>query len=102
MVELPTRGPMPDQRHVAKRLVRVLHMLRLIQSEPRQWTRARLAAHFGISERMCDNDIRLLRLAGVDIRRHRGMQGAGYALSGSEPAPTVCECTGSARTEVQI
>jgi predicted DNA-binding transcriptional regulator YafY len=51
-------------------------MLRLIQEEPRTWTRARLAEHFEISERMCDKDLALLRQAGYDPRRFAG----GYAL----------------------
>jgi len=52
-LEERTKGlPKTSSRQVAKRLVRVLSMLRLIESEPRQWTRARLAEHFGVTERM--------------------------------------------------
>ena len=61
---------MPSQAsHPAHRLVRVLKMARLIQEEPGKWTRARLAEHFRVSERMVDHDLRLLRLAGYDLRR---------------------------------
>lgn len=55
-----------------KRLVRVLAVLRLIEAQPRLWTRGELARRFGVSERQTDNDLRLLRLAGYDLRRHRG------------------------------
>ena len=81
-LEERTKGlPKTSSRQVAKRLVRVLSMLRLIESEPRQWTRARLAEHFGVTERMCDNDLALLRLAGYDVRRHPGGYAVGDATS---------------------
>jgi DNA-binding IclR family transcriptional regulator len=76
-LEERTKGlPKTSSRQVSRRLVRVLSMLRLIEHEPREWTRARLAEHFGVTERMADNDLALLRQAGYDVRRHPG----GYAL----------------------
>jgi biotin operon repressor len=68
----------------AHRLVRVLRILRLIQQTPWTWTRAALAEHLGMSKRMIDNDLRLLRLAGYDVRRRCG---GGYYLGGYDAAP---------------
>jgi predicted DNA-binding transcriptional regulator YafY len=42
------------------RLIRVLAILRAIETEPRQWTRADLAELHGVSERMIDNDLRAM------------------------------------------
>jgi predicted DNA-binding transcriptional regulator YafY len=44
-----------------KRIGRVLEIVQLIGSQPRAWTRARLAGEFEISERMIDNDLQLIR-----------------------------------------
>lgn len=70
---------------IQNRLVRVLRVLRSIQEEPGQWTRERLCAELGVSPRMMDNDILVLRAAGYDIRRHRG----GYAIADTESEKTV-------------
>jgi predicted DNA-binding transcriptional regulator YafY len=71
-------APKPE---IERRLARVLLILRLIQDEPREWTRERLSERFRTSARMLDNDLQLLRSVGYDIRRHR----TGYALEISEP-----------------
>lgn len=63
---------------VAGRLVRVIAVLRLIEAQPRSWTREKLAARFGVSLRAIDKDVHLLRRAGVDVRRHHG----GYQVHG--------------------
>lgn len=44
-----------------KRVARVLQIIQLISSQPRVWTRARLAQQFELSERMIDKDIDLIR-----------------------------------------
>lgn len=57
-----------------KRITRVLRLLHLLQSQPRQWTRAALSREFEISERMLDNDLQILRHGlGCDLHRtHSG------------------------------
>lgn len=68
-----------DQRLFQARLVRVLRILQLMQSEPREYTRADLAELFSISERQLDNDLRALRAAGYEIKKRRSGKG-GYEI----------------------
>jgi predicted DNA-binding transcriptional regulator YafY len=52
-----------------RRLVRALTVLQLIEAQPAQWSRTRLARHFGVSARALDHDLRALRQAGYTLRR---------------------------------
>jgi predicted DNA-binding transcriptional regulator YafY len=52
----------------------------MVSTEPRRWTRRRLAEHWGVSERAIDFDLQALRAAGYPIRRHEG----DYAIDESE------------------
>lgn len=61
-------GPAPPEE--AKRIGRVLRIVQLIGAYPRQWTRARLAGEFELSERQIDKDLELIRHAlCYDLRR---------------------------------
>jgi HTH domain len=51
----------PRRLEETKRIGRVLRILRLIDAQPRQWTRARLADELEVSERAIDNDLQLIR-----------------------------------------
>ncbi len=56
-----------------KRVARVLRLLHLLQSQPRQWTRAALSIEFDVSERMLDNDLQLIRHGlGCVLKRSHG------------------------------
>jgi predicted DNA-binding transcriptional regulator YafY len=66
-----------------RRVARILRILHLIAAEPQQWPRAKLAAHFRVSERGIDRDIEVLRGIGYQITR----TAQGYELSGPEPVP---------------
>jgi predicted DNA-binding transcriptional regulator YafY len=55
-----------------KRIARVLRIVQLIGSYPRQWSRARLAGEFEVSHRTIDNDLQLVRHALLyDLQRSR-------------------------------
>lgn len=70
---LPPR--MPARLEETKRIGRVLRILRIIDAQPRQWTRARLAQELEVSERAIDNDLQLIRHSlRYDLKRSR----AGY------------------------
>ncbi len=67
-----------------RRITRVLNLLARINAEPRQWTRKRLAAHYGVSERQITKDLSVLEHA-LDITiRHTQ---AGYYLDPPLPLP---------------
>jgi predicted DNA-binding transcriptional regulator YafY len=51
----------PRRLEETKRIGRVLRILRLIDAQPRQWTRAGLADELEVSERAIDNDLQLIR-----------------------------------------
>lgn len=55
----PQRGP--ARLEETKRISRVLRVLQLIDAQPRQWTRARLAQELEVSERAIDNDLQIIR-----------------------------------------
>ena len=51
------------QARPSQLIARVLRIIQLIGSYPRQWSRTRLAAEFEVSYRMIDNDLQLIRHA---------------------------------------
>jgi predicted DNA-binding transcriptional regulator YafY len=74
---------MPSTREqVERRLARVLRILMLIQRQPGKWSRKQLAERYGVSERMLDKDLQLLRAIGYRIE-HPLMVG-GYTIT-AEP-----------------
>lgn len=71
----------------SSRIARVLRIIGLISTQPRNWTRARLAGHFEVSERMISDDIQLIRDGlGFDLRSDRGL---GYYFSSVPRLPSV-------------
>jgi predicted DNA-binding transcriptional regulator YafY len=70
-MQLHDGGPRLEE---TKRIARVLRILQLISSWPRQWSRARLADEFEVSHRTIDNDLQLIRHALLyDLQRsHNG------------------------------
>lgn len=69
------------------RIARVLRIIGLVSTQPRAWTRARLAGHFEVSERMITDDIQLIREGlGFDLRADRGV---GYYFSSVPRLPSV-------------
>lgn len=55
-----------------KRIGRVLEIVQRVSAQPRSWTRSRLADEFGISQRMVDNDLQLIRNSlRYELRRGR-------------------------------
>lgn len=69
------------------RIARVLRIVGLISTQPRSWTRARLAGHFEVSERMITDDIQLIREGlGFDLQADRGV---GYYFTSVPRLPSV-------------
>jgi predicted DNA-binding transcriptional regulator YafY len=67
----PHRGG-PPRLEETKRIGRVLETVQRIHAQPRAWTRSRLAEEFGISQRMVDNDLQLIRHSlRYELRRGR-------------------------------
>lgn len=60
---------------IAARLVRLLRLVELLQKQP--FTRRELAEYFRISERRIQEDLRILRRAGIPVSR----TSRGYTLA---------------------
>ena len=66
-----------------RRVARLLEIIWLIQSAPRQWTRQRLADRFEVSVRSITNDVQVIRhRLRWDVRAERG---SGYYFHGPVP-----------------
>jgi predicted DNA-binding transcriptional regulator YafY len=82
-MQLPDGAPRLEE---TKRIARVLRIIQLIGSHPRQWSRARLADEFEVSHRTIDNDLQLIRHGLLyDLKRNRD----GYYLVNSPPTPAL-------------
>ena len=63
------RRPRHSTPQAERRVVRLLDLLWRITREPHTWTRALLAASYGVSERQITKDLAVLRSAlGCDLR----------------------------------
>jgi len=82
-----------------KRLARILQIITWISSAPRRWTRAALSDRLGISERLADKDLQIIRRALRRIFRW----GTGCEVLAAEELPAivvarrVAICTGGKR-----
>ncbi len=75
---------LPESRpEETKRIARVLRIVQFIGSQPRSWSRARLAREFELSERMIDNDLQLIRHG---LRYELSRANSGYYFVDGPPA----------------
>lgn len=81
-LDLLRAGPETSQED--RRVTRLLNLLARINAEPRQWTRGRLAAHYGVSARTITKDLAVLEHAlSIAVLHTR----EGYYLAAPLPLP---------------